>query len=307
MSRLLVLQELADRVDQLSTSIPINQQTGELLAYVDPSIVTEELNDEYHYKSLTGNTRNKLKEVNQNNSLQVLEKATVPLDYSEGYPTVDGYPFWERLDGEPQEYYHMFKYYRDTILRGEVRTFAATARQFDVKPSLISALRTIYQWEKRVEAFDQKRKIEREMQRAHYIKELEDEHHKAAKRVFNKCLDYFEHFKNKMDPNTALKWFKTATELSRLSLGLSPKKPDAEAVKNLQQTLVQINQNNTDASTQNTLHAVAQGTSSGDKKKEAEHMQEVIDILSDTGLLKVDKDQDGADDNLGGRLGDVNE
>jgi len=295
MSRTAVLKELADRMDELVDSVPTNQQTGEPRAYVDPSTVTEELNEEYHYKVTTGNSKtNGLKEVNESNSLKVLEKATVPLDYSEGYPTVDGYPFWERLDGEPENYYQMFKHYRDTPLRGEKRAFAKTARQFDEKPEIMSALARVYQWQQRVKAFDKKRDLEREMQRAHYIKELEGDHYDAATKIFEKCMEYFNKNSKAMKPSVALKWFKTAIELSRLSLGLSPDKPDAEAVKNLQQTLVQIN--NTPDNSKNTINAVAQsGQAKDDREQEAEHMQEVIDILADTGLLP---DSEKSDDKI---------
>jgi hypothetical protein len=86
---LAAMKDLAQQVQELQNDIPQSNVSADQdswpLAYIDPTLVA------------TGD----------------IMGATIPLTYLEGYPTVDGVPFWERLENESSEYYKVFKEYRD--------------------------------------------------------------------------------------------------------------------------------------------------------------------------------------------------
>jgi len=127
-----ILSLLGGHILSLQNKQPLNN-LGLPISYIDPQAIAE-----------TGMTGEFTEEE--------LEKATVPLDYLEGYPLVEGLPFWERLEGEVLYFYRLFKIYRDMKKEEGSRSIVRVAEISEQKPSIINALNKVYHWQARVKA-----------------------------------------------------------------------------------------------------------------------------------------------------------
>jgi len=273
-----VLEDLAENINKLRSNIPVNEHIGYPSALLDPTVVAEEV---LCLPPGRMQERSNLP-ANKETALEILQEAAIPLDLSEGYPTVNGLPVWERLAGEILTYFKMFKFYRDLPLHGYRRAIYRVAETFETQPYKVNAIKDIYQWDVRIKAFDEFREVQQEVQRNHYIQDMESEHREAAQDLFATCMKYFHENLEMLDQKTALKWAEMAVELERLSLGLDPKKPDTENVpENIQQTLIQVNE-------------AGPGSSVADHE-ERNRMQNIMDILNDAGVVDVPVDDDEND------------
>lgn len=202
--------KLGDKVQQVQSTIPTNDQ-GLPVAYIDAATL-----------------------VGLSNTDDPLE-AAVPLSYLEGYPALNGLPFWERLESEPLDEYELFKVYRDlpfdptnpdgirSITR--VASRAAASKVSFSSPSFLYALAKIYHWYSRARAFDIYHRLVLETRRQREIEIMENTHAKAAQKLFDIALDYFQRHTEELSGKTAVEVLKFASQLHRLSLGLFPDKP----------------------------------------------------------------------------------
>jgi len=149
--------------------------------------------------------------------------------------------------------------------------------------SYLHALSGIYHWQPRVNAYDTYKKIELEKVKNKEIKELESNHLKAAKKIFDYCVDYFEKLAStneiaKMPPSQIIDWWEKAAKLGRLSLGMPSDKPttiENQANKVVIEKQVNFNQNTNQQNNQKNL------TINADKK----FLQEVMQILTTANAL----------------------
>lgn len=231
------------------------------------------------------------------------DDSTIPLTYGEGYPTTpDGLPFWERLDGEPTEYYHLFKTYRDMIYTQEMGTPSADI----TSPRSLTSLRSIYEvskrtgterktlkiiaklylWPLRAKAYDLYRRDQVNLMRERDIEVMSGKHKKAAETIFIQCFKYLKENAQELNPKTALEWFKAAIELERLSLGLLPDKPGSGdgvgTTININQNS-QHNQTNTQEIYADTVHQHSNDPNQDARQSSENRIVEILYIMQQSG------------------------
>lgn len=259
-----VVKALARYVSNLQNTLPKNDK-GESLAYVDPQVVasTGLLSSEEEIQSLQNIPR----------------EAVVSISYHEGYATVAGLPFWERLDGELIELYNMFKLYRDMKYTTGTRNLQSVAEQFGMPLPYIYSVSRMYHWVDRVKAYDKFKELEREARRQQEVINMESRHTTTARELFNICVEFIKNNKAQLTPKSARDWFETAVRLERLSLGLEPGKPYDKNTPPGPSTIIQNYQIGQGASV---------GSINGDEDKhKVSQFQEIIDILVKAGALDV--------------------
>lgn len=243
--------KLATQVQRVQSDVPLNKDNLPL-AYVDPT------------------------ELARLSATDDPSLAMVPLSYMEGFPTVNGVPFWERLENEDMEQYELFKAYRNLAATEGRRSIAKIAKRANASPVAVAAVAGLWHWTARVRAYDLYKEAEREAIRAYEVKKMENKHSKAADRIFETCMEFIDKHKGELTPKSALDWLKTAVELKRLSMGLYKDKPD-------------------DASEHGggrgpTIH-ISQNISSGPNgslstaEQDKSHMMEILAVLKQTGAL----------------------
>ena len=236
-----------NNIERLDNNLP--------LAYIDPQVIVEHLTEE---------------ELIQ----QEIDQATIAIDYLEGFPVVNGLPFWERLDCEPLDYYKLFKIYRNQKNTDSTRSFEKLIEQTTTKIGYLYALSKIYHWQDRCKAFDLFNSFLIDKERSKAIKIMEGKHKKTAEKMWELCEKYLTELEDKPDKLLNFKpaEFKSllveARKLERLSLGLSGDRPPA------QPTTIEKTTINVDSKTMVDNKTIS--IPSGDK---IEYLQEIVDVL----------------------------
>lgn len=208
---------------------------------------------------------------------EVLEAATVDVDFDDGMPIVDGLPIWERLEGELVEYFKYFKYYRDSLYVSGSRALTKTAEHFKVEGKIIQVLSKVYHWAIRCKAFDFNKKVERERFRQFQIQKLESSHMSASATLLEQGLAYLEAHPEQLNPKVAIQMVEVAMKSGRLALGLSGDKPAAPNI-NIHQT----------ANTSGSEVSMSTEINSGGGKSaepDASYLQSIVHILDQSGAL----------------------
>ena len=266
--KLKILQILGSNIRSLQQNLPKNDNNLPV-AYIDPQVILE-----YITKFPEDSIPDRVK-----------ENAIVEIDYIQQMPIINGLPFWERLDCEQLDYYKLFKLYRDQKQDHNRRSFDNLKKQTSIPEAYLHALSNIYHWQARTSAYDFYKTIQIEKLKEDEIKALESNHLKAAKKIFDYCVDYFDKLATtneiaKMPPSQIIDWWEKAAKLGRLSLGMSADKPNTITNQNQTNIDKQLNiinnPNNPNPNTQNQTQMV-----NTDKK----FLNEVLSILSTAGAL----------------------
>lgn len=194
------MEKLAMRVSKLQAEIPTREENLPL-AYMDST------------------------ELARLNASDDPSLAMVPISFMEGFPTVDGVPLWERLPSEPMEYFDLLRAYIKLGATDGKRRIDVLATRANLNPKAVGVVAKLWHWPARVHAYDVYKEMERQAVRMHEMHEMEGKHGKAADKVFELCLSFIETHHAELTPKSALDWFKMATELKRLSLGLPRNEP----------------------------------------------------------------------------------
>ena len=289
-----ILQLLGDRVANLQSKQALNHNDLPL-SYIDPQAIVA-----------TGLIR----EI----TASEINNAIIPLDYLEGYPVVNGLPFWEKLDGELLYFYRLFKSYRDMKEEIGSRSLQEVANRSEQPFLVISNMAKALHWHVRVKAYDIYRNTQLEHIRRTNIEKMTNKHHDAANMIFDKIQeiikDVLEKMKNNPDPNrtpeyqTQLRcWFREAVKLDRLSLGLSIDKP-SEINETAGNIITNYNLNHSDNRQVNVTTA--------NKKTEinTNKMEAVLNVLNDAGvldqLIESKNSPSGGNGHKEGQLIDIN-
>lgn len=185
---------------------------------------------------------------------QALSNAYVPLQYDEGFPAfASGLPFWGRLEYEPSDAYQAFDRYLHMSLgrtaddeedeyAGKAapgtRSISTLATQLHPDSKLLDMARVyqayyhLYYWGPRAHAFDLFSVAQHRKQQELRAIETQDEHYVEAKRIRHKLMRYFDNqvdFWDFMTPKVAIDFFKTITQLERISSGVPAAGPVSEA------------------------------------------------------------------------------
>lgn len=168
------------------------------------------------------------------------------LEYAEGYPTLDGAPFWAQLPFEPAEAFVYFQAYLSQYKQGARQVIAVLDDPL-VKnvPSIsldhLNECYHIYYWGARCKAHDMFFAAHRRKEREYRAMETEDEHFLQASRLMGIVSAYFEangeELIETMTPKAALEMFKIAMQAQRISVGLPANGGNSASDHNPGQTL----------------------------------------------------------------------
>jgi hypothetical protein len=219
----------------------------------------------------------------------------VPVDYFDGFPTIGGLPLWERLEGELFQYYEVFKIYRNMKASRGIRSLSLLSQLTGVELKAIHALKDVYHWKLRIEAYDLQAEREVQMARQRFTRQMENNHRDAAVKIFDACKSYIVDNKEELNAKSALDWLITAVKLERLSLGLNPDKPD-DGKTGSPNNVININtaiQNNDNSQTNNVSNPNGQRTT------------EILAILQQAGVFtlrpqsdEIAQDEKGDNENI---------
>lgn len=221
----------------------------------------------------------------------IVYNAMLHVDYDEGYPTVDGLPLWERLDGELVEYYKLFKEYREMKYVGGSRSIAKLSASSTVSGRHLNHLAKVYHWQTRCRAYDMFKDQLRLAQRQYDIDKLETTHSKNATILMERAMEWLERHPEQLNPKVALQMVQLGMKAGRLALGLHPERPGTgEEGGGSRGTTINIQQNN--ATDNGTINAPQVDLRSDE---DANHLQSILHVLDQSGAFDTLR-KDATDD-----------
>lgn len=217
---------------------------------------------------------------------QVLQART-RVEFSEGFPTIDGVPLWERLDGERVDFYQLFKTYRELRYTEGSRSVARVAAMHDMEPRHVNLLSKAYHWQLRVRAFDHNRAMTRKMMRLNAIEELDDRHGHFANKMLAMSMDYLEKHPEQLNPKVAIQLAELGFKKERLALGLQQDKPGAEIASQRGAQITIENHSNVGSNNTQT-NQVGIIEKMDEKAKDVTHLESVLHVLEESGAFTAE-------------------
>lgn len=119
----------------------------------------------------------------------ILQAASIPLNYNEGYPTLpDGETFWSKLSFEPELQYQLFvKYCQLPELNPEapVRDFSSFGDSMKISAAQLIEYANIFCWRFRAKAYDLFQVATHRKSKEQKARNVEQEHYKIANEFLN--------------------------------------------------------------------------------------------------------------------------
>lgn len=218
---------------------------------------------------------------------QAVQNASLTVDYEEGFPTVDGLPIWERLDGEIIDYYKLFKQYREMKYMEGKRVIAKLSISSNIAGKYLNALSKVYHWQLRCKAYDQFKLQEREVLRRNQIESLEAKHSSVATTILDDAMSYLQKHPEQLNPKVALQMVQMGMKAGRLALGLNPDKPGSTTGTN--NTSINIQQNSSPSTIDNSQQINVVGAGAGNKEADFTHLQSILHVLDQSGAFQADE------------------
>lgn len=220
---------------------------------------------------------------------EMLRHAFVPLSYHEGFPTLpSGTPYWNQLDHEPIEAYHLLDLYLKLPSLGE------GARSLSFLPSVIEQhlqrhvglkelqeLFNTYYWYYRAKSYDLFREAARRKQMELRALEVGDTHYLMAARMMEKLklyLDNDEDFWDLLTPKVAIDMLKMLMQVQRVSAGLPAAGPPVAG---------KDGSANADQSFEVTLRTIAQANNEHSGNKHHDANQAMEQALADPAMADL--------------------
>lgn len=268
-----VQKKLGNFVQYFQVNLPSNNM-GIPLQLIDPVPLMEEL--------LECETTDDMPD-------HIVESAIMNIDFEDGYPTIDGLPIWERLDGERLDYYKLFKEYREMPELLGTRALAKLADNHGIASKFLHALSKVYHWQIRCKAYDIYQKMIRERKRQYAIEKLESRHSKAAELLLERGLAYVEEHPEQLTPKIALSMIEMGMKAGRLALGLSADKPGTGTSGG---TNININQNTGINTGAGSIEMNQQNKAQSEGKNEdVNYLQSILHILDSSGAFEQAKQE----------------
>jgi len=292
-SRLLFNKKLGTFVQYFQIALPLNRNNLPL-QLIDPTVIAQNL-------MACENTDDVPDDA-------VLD-ATRQVEYSEGFPTIDGVPIWERLDGETIPYYNIFKEYREMrhVSATGSRSIMQLSNSTSISGRFLGYIAKVYHWQVRVLAYDQYRQGEKMRANELKIEALENRHMKVADTLMTDAMTYLEKHPDQLSPKVALQMLQLGMKAGRLSLGLNPDKPGSDPGSNNgagagSKVNINVNQTNngnnaSGSSDYEVIDATGQNQRNAGPRKEVDvsYLQSVVHILEKSGAFDAAKDFDPKD------------
>ena len=179
---------------------------------------------------------------------QSLSQAYVELEYLDGIPQLpNGLPIWDRLGWEPKDSHKAFQVFLQEGAKGKARqlkrvllslhaTLDEDPNFLDITPDdltiqVIQEWYILYMWHARTISYDAYAEASRRKHRAFQSRKTEDSQLSAARKMFNKALNYImedEEFDDLMTPKVAVELVKLAASMERVSTGLPANGPPTQ-------------------------------------------------------------------------------
>lgn len=260
-------KRLGNYIQYFQSDLPLSAE-GLPMKYIDPTIMAQHMALISDPDELT--------------DTELLE-SIVDIDFSEGFPTVDGTPFWERLDGELVEFYKLFKAYRDMKDSTGTRAIAQLSDLCGIPGKVLSSISKTYLWPLRCKAYDIFSYQVKEMRRQKAIEDLEVNHSSIANQLLEQSMTYLENHPEQLTPKVAIQMVQLGLKTGRTALGLSA---EGGASKGSNETNIQIN-------TQ--ANAQAEGGANvldkmENQAKDTSYTASILHILGNSGALTAEQE-----------------
>lgn len=166
-----------------------------------------------------------------------IDAAYILLDYSEGFPTFSGVPFWIQMSYEPPDAYLNFEaYLRQPAEQGGIRQLYTLKTLTDSSMELLREQAALYYWHFRAKAYDTFNIIFRRKERERLALEVENEQLLVANRLMDICSMYLDanstELVETLSPKNFVELLKTASALQRISVGLPANGPSPSSKEN---------------------------------------------------------------------------
>lgn len=217
----------------------------------------------------------------------------------DGVPTLAGYPVWERLPTEQQDYYFLFKLYRDQkygyLTTGEPyvlsRSIASLAEELHLPPNVLYTFSQLFHWKQRCQSYDIHMAAERELREARYRQIIQRDHLHYARQLADSAYEKLK-ASNNLKPRDLLAMLELGLKYSRISIGLPADKPEGLDGKGSNQTTivsvgdVSANQQtlNIQANSANTPQVVKDF---GQQIKSDDTIRSILHVLQRSGAVDV--------------------
>lgn len=210
---------------------------------------------------------------------QPTEGLIMPIDYVDGCPVINGYPIWERLEGETMEAFEVFQKYLKMIqMDCPQRSVYQLSLSTKNAVAELTQLRIINHWELRAQAYDDyvvgnRRAIQLLQQR-----DIEDRHAKVGKELTNLAFKYLDTHTEMLTPKVAVQILEVSTKLERSTAGMST---GAEKGADSRINVNVANQIGTAASKPVTENTVVTGDLDTDRAR----LTQMVNIMNNIGVL----------------------
>lgn len=226
-----------------------------------------------------------------------IKAAYTVLDYAEGFPTLEGMPFWMQLSFEPADAFFCFAIYLKLGDKG-ARRLIDILEDPDMKKLPVQARPTpkeleekfhTYYWGQRVKAYDMFYMAHRRKERERRAFETEDSHYFRASKILAIFDEYIDANKDDlietMTPKAAMEFAKTGMQIQRMSTGLdangkqsSTDIPQGASVEVIMRSMVRETQSSLSDETANKADETAQLM---DEKR-----QKLREIMKDPAMIE---------------------
>lgn len=228
----------------------------------------------------------------QNSSLEFSnldERLFMPIILQEGIPTVNALPIWEKLDGEPVEAYELFKKYRMMKELKKQRTMFNLSLITNVPVSKLETLKHLFNWNYRVQAFDEYISSERQLMLEQYRVDIEGKHLNIANKLAKTAFDYLQENESMITPKVALQMLDWAVKLERITTGLNPDgKGTINGSERIQLNVQNNIANNSDNSVPNP--GAMPKTEVEQSEEDKDRLAKMVNILNEIGVLLPEED-----------------
>ena len=210
----------------------------------------------------------------------------LPITFSEGIPIVGALPIWERLEGEPVDYFSLFKRYRDKTDAKVPRAIFKLSAETGVDVRILETLRQVYNWSVRVQAYDGWLRLERQMAAEARQRELEGRHANAADQLFKASTEYLKAHQDELTPKLALQMLDMSVKLSRMALGLSENPTHGTNAITIQNNI------GTSAAV---IESAEQTTVTGNVEADKTRVKQLLNIMNSIGVLSPPAEEEVID------------
>ena len=216
-----------------------------------------------------------------------LDQYSLPIDYDNGYPCVEGIPLWEQQEFETDEDFALFKMYRDMAETSIQRSTFKMSRTTGINVKVLESLKTINHWYLRACARDLLEVEELQQITLRERGKISKQHLDIGNKLVAMCMDTLERYSEMVSPKLALDILKEATKLQKEAVGLQVPGRAFNGLGDAGSVNISINNQ---GSSQTTSVGVNVGAATGDKEKDTQRLAELLNVMDSIGVLRPEEE-----------------